>query len=517
MTITLDTPIMGYRETEPGLILSRMDRPDEKDGDFLDALIRWCRVALIDEAIPESQFLLETDNGRSVRWNRDLNASGMGIVSDGTPQPFYIPDVTASAKLFVQCLYSLVNRERHPDVPLTDEYGHPWAEGEDWFSGVWLPKVRSPAMPQVRTVADLGLRYKEGNDSRATWSWEKGTGSMDAYGLKLIDRLNDFYPNLPERSEGPAPPPPKKPEEENPMALEIVNRVIGVQGNAPDTPLNSGPGRLRPIIHNTDNPSRGADALMHAQFVANGGGSSNVSFHFAVDSMRAAQILPLNRIGYHASDGCNNRDTDTGCFDGIAIENCDNVDGDIDQTFDNLAELLACIEFGDPRIDYGGRPITEFTGFIDRTLGHHDVAFDAKWCPSDFMNRYGEEGYKTKLKAMAHAKLAAKRGTTPAPTYADAHPVAKGSQIINGHQFLAPGGKTFQRDTIPAEWGDGLDNPTGPTIKKGTKITADQISHYVVGTDEGLATGNLWVVLTGVDGVADGSRVPASALIAEEV
>ena len=113
---------------------------------------------------------------------------------------------------------------------------------------------------------------------------------------------------------------------------------------------------------------------------------------------------------------------------------------------------------------------------------------------------------------MAKQKLALKQGgTTPAPepTYAPAHPISKGSQIINDHQFLAPGGKTFQRDTIPAEWGDGKDNPTGPTIKKGTIITQDNISHYVQGTD-----GNLYLVLTGVEGVKDGSRVPAEAVIA---
>lgn len=298
------------------------------------------------------------------------------------------------------------------------------------------------------------------------------------------------------------------------MTLEILNRVIGVQDNAPATKLNMGPGKTRPIIHNTDNPSKGADALMHAKFVAGGGGSGNVSFHFANDSNRAVQILPLDRIGYHASDGCDNRNTDTGCFDGIAIENCDNVDGNIDQTFENLAELLACIEFGDPRIDYGTKPKSDFVGFIDRTLGHHDVAYDQKWCPSDFMNKYGETGYKTKLKARAKQLLAIKQGgTTPAPepVYASAHPVSKESQIINEHVFLAPGGKTFQAQTTPREYGDPGAKATGPDIAKGTKITQDNISHYVVGTGD---VPNIWLVLTGVSGVADGSRVPAEAVIA---
>lgn len=300
------------------------------------------------------------------------------------------------------------------------------------------------------------------------------------------------------------------------MALEILNRVIGVQRNAPATLLNRGPKSAVPIIHNTSNTSAGADALMHASFVANGGGEGNVSFHFAVDSKRAVQILPLNRIGYHASDGCDNRDTDVGCFDGIAIENCDNADGDIEKTFQNFCELIARIEWGDPRIDYGGRPISDFVGFIDRLLGHHDVAFDQKWCPSDFMNKYGENGWKVEAKKRAKVILAQlKGGTTPAEpstTYADAHPVQKGSRVINEHVFLAPGGKTFQKQTTPREYGDPGARATGPDIAKGTKITQDNISHYVVGTG---TVPNIWLVLTGVANVKDGSRVPAENLISD--
>lgn len=96
------------------------------------------------------------------------------------------------------------------------------------------------------------------------------------------------------------------------------------------------------------------------------------------------------------------------------------------------------------------------------------------------------------------------------PAYAEAHPVEKGSRIVNDYVFLAPGGKTVQIETAPLEWANDVPSPTGPVLKKGTKITQDQISHYVVGTD-----GKQWVVLTGVPGVKDGSRFPATALIAD--
>lgn len=98
----------------------------------------------------------------------------------------------------------------------------------------------------------------------------------------------------------------------------------------------------------------------------------------------------------------------------------------------------------------------------------------------------------------------------PEPVYADAAPVEKGSRIVNDYVFLAPGGKTVQVDTYPVKYADTGQPATGPKLARGTKISQDQISHYVVGTD-----GKQWVVLTGVPGVPDGSRFPASALVAD--
>lgn len=381
-----------------------------------------------------------------------------------------------------------------------------WADGiKGWRERITSSDYKDGIYRKTVTIKDLVYVFAPPfeNDS-------------DGYINRLVAFFNKWLPNwTPPVTTPSTPPEPIPGEQEPPVTLEILNRVIGVQRNAPATLLNRGPKSAVPIIHNTSNTSAGADALMHASFVANGGGEGNVSFHFAVDSKRAVQILPLNRIGYHASDGCDNRDTDVGCFNGIAFENCDNRDGDIRKTFDNQAELLACIEFGDSRIDYGGRPLTDFEGFIDRTLGHHDTAYDGKWCPEDYLNLFGNPGYKVQLKALAHAKLAAKRGgTTPPPsnTYVDAHPVEKGSRVINEHVFLAPGGKTFQKQTTPREYGDPGAKATGPDIAKGTKITQANISHYVVGTGD---VPNIWLVLTGVENVKDGSRVPAENLISD--
>lgn len=204
MPLKLTDSILGFRDTDIDFILGRLDRPDSQDRAALMAIQTWARVAGVDEAVMFAQALLETGNFTSIRYTRDLNLSGMGIVSDGTKQPFVIKSVDEAARLFVQCLYALVTRKAHPEIPLSGDV-------ERWFYSVWLPKVQSNAMPDVRTVVDLGIRYTENGDSRATWSWEDGKRPQDSYGKKLVSRLEQFYPTLPD----PSPPveTPSTPEE----------------------------------------------------------------------------------------------------------------------------------------------------------------------------------------------------------------------------------------------------------------------------------------------------------------
>lgn len=246
--------------------------------------------------------------------------------------------------------------------------------------------------------------------------------------------------------------------------------------------------------HDTDNKAKGANAESHARWMAEGcpdnnGNPTDTSWHFTVDDGKAIQHIPLNEVAWHAGDGYNGPGNRTS----IAIEECVNSDRDAAKTRRNAAELHAFLI----------KALKLQGGTVNALVQHN--RWSGKDCPAEIRRL----GLWPSVVSQVSAFLAAGGGTPSQPSYAQAHPVSKGSQIINDHQFLAPGGKTFQRDTIPAEWGDGKDNPTGPTIKKGTKITDDQISHYVQGTD-----GNLYLVLTGVSGVADGSRVPADAVIA---
>lgn len=167
-------------------LISQLNDPDDKDIAFLRALRRWCAVAGIDDGDAYAQWLVETANGESLRWNRDLNPGGVGIPADSTVQPFLIGSADEAARILVQCIYTAVRRRLHPEVPVP-------GNAQSWFAGVWLPKVQHPGFPAVREVGDLNIRYEANGDSHATWAWD--AGYIDA----LIDRANRFLPDLPDQ------------------------------------------------------------------------------------------------------------------------------------------------------------------------------------------------------------------------------------------------------------------------------------------------------------------------------
>jgi N-acetylmuramoyl-L-alanine amidase CwlA len=90
-------------------------------------------------------------------------------------------------------------------------------------------------------------------------------------------------------------------------------------------------------IHNAGNYSKGADADNHGAYLQNSGQYNTVSWHYAVDEKQAVLCIPENENAWHAGDGGNG----TGNRKSLAIEICDNSDGDIRKATDNAVELTA--------------------------------------------------------------------------------------------------------------------------------------------------------------------------------
>ena len=100
-------------------------------------------------------------------------------------------------------------------------------------------------------------------------------------------------------------------------------------------------------IHDTANPAKGADALMHARYLKGDDAANRpASWHFTVDDQRVVQHIPLDEVAWHAGDGSKG----PGNTSSIAIEICENVDCDRAKAEANAAELVAYLlkQFGLP-------------------------------------------------------------------------------------------------------------------------------------------------------------------------
>ena len=139
-------------------------------------------------------------------------------------------------------------------------------------------------------------------------------------------------------------------------------------------------------VHNTAND---ASALNEINYMTNN--PYEISYHFAVDDIQAVQGLPLNRNGWHASDGLG-----AGNMSTIAIEICYSLSGGsrFDKAEENAAELIAQI-------------LKERGWGIDRVKRHYDYAPNKKYCPHRTMD-YGWDRFLNMVKS--------KMGTQPTPS-----------------------------------------------------------------------------------------------------
>ena len=137
---------------------------------------------------------------------------------------------------------------------------------------------------------------------------------------------------------------------------------------------------MKPIgitVHNTAND---ASARNEIAYMTNN--DYETSFHYAVDDKEAVQGLPLDRNGWHASDG-----NGTGNRKTIAIEICYSKSGGarFDKAEENAAELIAslCKKYG---------------WTINNVKRHYDYAPDKKYCPHRTMDK-GWDRFLNMIKA----------------------------------------------------------------------------------------------------------------------
>lgn len=114
-----------------------------------------------------------------------------------------------------------------------------------------------------------------------------------------------------------------------PLYVQLANYSDNVRPGNPMKPKYI-------TIHNTANTGKSANAKAHANLLSNNNNGRTASWHYTVDDRSIYQSLPLNEIGLHAGDG-----SGPGNRSSVAIEICENSDGDFNKAQQNAAELTA--------------------------------------------------------------------------------------------------------------------------------------------------------------------------------
>ena len=166
--------------------------------------------------------------------------------------------------------------------------------------------------------------------------------------------------------------------------MEVLTYYIpATRRNRPGIPID-GPRWV--TIHDTGNPSRGADALAHASYLLSPTAENlPASWHFTVDDRRIIQHLPMTEVGWHAGDG---RTPGGGNMASIGVEICEHADGDRDGAEDFAARLVAAL-------------VTQL-GTIEGIRQHYD--WSGKDCPRVLRGR--PNGWKDFLRAVGRYREA---------------------------------------------------------------------------------------------------------------
>lgn len=132
------------------------------------------------------------------------------------------------------------------------------------------------------------------------------------------------------------------------------------------------------VIHDTGNPSRGADADAHRRFFSS---KRKSSAHYFVDDKQIIQIIGDSQASWHCGDNQGKGRALNGCknTNSIGIELCINQDGDYDKAYKNLVELVKNL-------------MVKFKIDLDHVCRHYDVS--RKRCPGTFFDK----GLWTKFK-----------------------------------------------------------------------------------------------------------------------
>lgn len=139
--------------------------------------------------------------------------------------------------------------------------------------------------------------------------------------------------------------------------MEIIKKLVPESKYGIKCPYEMTPTRI--VVHNTAN-----DATARNEIAYMTNNNNETSFHYAVDDKEIVQGLPLDRNGWHASDG-----NGKGNREGIAIEICYSKSGGdrFIKAEQNAVDLIVYL-------------LKKYNWGIDRVTKHQDYG-NHKYCP----------------------------------------------------------------------------------------------------------------------------------------
>jgi N-acetylmuramoyl-L-alanine amidase len=303
--------------------------------------------------VPYGQWCDETATGTSWYWINHLNPGGLRITYAGEQSRTWQNGTQAALGMLHRlCLYI------HGSVP-------------EWFN---YAEQYDPMPEKVAEAGYLGVAKKL-SDLSGRWA------TNPKYAAQIVDHLNLAFPTgadvadrvTPPTTPAPSPDVPKSPYPAPPVQISLIPYA---NANRPKLEM---PSPSYVTVHEVGNMSPGADEEMHRRFTHNGGGPSQVSFHFVVGPTQVIQLLPLDEAAWHASDGYYG----TGNRDSIAIETIQI--GDFNKTLWNLAWLINEINTNPNRFASNHRRSWDMSN--DRIVQHNTWAPDKKNCPQFIRDR----------------------------------------------------------------------------------------------------------------------------------
>jgi hypothetical protein len=347
-------PRATVEQAERWLATRAVARPDDVRA-YTRELWRLAPQVGLDPCVLYSQAVHETAGFASRAWEGRLNPAGIGI-TDGADLGYCWQNGTDAARAHIVHMDVYVNGV--PRSPISGDvlapYYHLDPRRDAAIAAGWAGTVR--------TIRDLTGKWATDPD----------------YHNKIVRWPATLFGELLGGTTMPIT-----------IGVPVVRNLLSATApNRPGTKLAQS-GNLYIVVHETGNTNPSADAPSQIAYLQTAEARQRqVSYHLAVDDVQIVQGLPLDEIGWHAGDGCDNPQTDIGCYRSVAIEKCVNAENDPvrkERTRRNLAECIARIVRGDPAFDWGsGSSRGRFS--VDRILQHRQVSDERKWCPAHILN-----------------------------------------------------------------------------------------------------------------------------------